>query len=958
MSYRQMLVCEDLADAISALENVDSGRVLSQFQSAKDRPVIFMFPGQGSQYVNMGLDLYRNEAFFRDCIDHCSTLLKPYLNLDLGTILYPQAKDLKEAAKQLEQTYFAQPALFVIEYAMAKLWMQWGILPQAMIGHSLGEYVAACLAGVFSLEEGLALVAARGRLMQSLPMGAMLAVSLPYQEVESLLNQNLSIAAINGPSLCVVSGPLEAIDQFESRLTDIGVQHSRLHTSHAFHSQMMSPILETFAEQIKKVHLKAPKIPYISNLTATWITPEQATDVNYWIKQLQNTVRFWQGLCEVTLKQDAVLLEVGPGRTLSSLAKLLLNNTAEQAVVSSLSHAHDKISDMEFLLTALGKLWLAGVRIDWQKFYAKEKRQRLSLPTYPFERKSYWVKSQLQQPSYLAETVLAKRSNIEDWFYITVWQQAAPAIAELLCDQSEKSCCLVFVDNLGLGATMVKSLEEAGHFVVTVREGESFTKGSNQDFTICANQRDDYNRLLQELKLLNRRPAQIIHLWNVTSRKDSQAFIDSFEKFQSLGFYSLIYLAQAIEAEHINGQIQIKVISNDLQAVNGQEFLCLEKATLLGPCRVIPQEYPNITCQSIDITYSNSSSWREERLINDLIKECFSNSAQLAVAYRGGRRWVQSVEPFKPSAIFTKRLRVGGVYLITGGLGNIGLLLGNYLAETLQAKLILVGRTPFPQRDDWQTWLATHDENDSISQKLQRIMLFEKLGAEVVIATADVANKEQMEMVIADAYLRFGALNGVIHAAGIIGPKTFCTISELDQSRCEEQFQAKIHGLLVLTEILRNRELDFYLLLSSLVSLLGGLGFSSYCAANLFIDAFVQKHNQIDPIPCLGVNFDGWDFLGEKHLNTSTTELAIKPKEGIEVIRRIFATDSIGQLVISTRDLKARIDQWIHLKPVPEIEEPKQEDLNQHYLKPNLSTLYIGPRNESEQVIVAIWEEM
>ena len=294
-NHRRMLVCRDQGDGLSALTSLDPKRVLTSVQEPGDRPVVFMFPGQGSQYINMASELYQTEPIFRQHLDRCSEFLKPHLGLDLCGVLYPTAECEEAAARQLNRTAIAQLALFVVDYALARLLMSWGIKPQAMIGHSIGEYVAACLAGVFSLEDALSLIAARGRLMDQCPTGSMLAVLLPENEVEPLLGDKLSLAAVNGPSLCVVAGPTKPVEQLEKRLTERGSDCRRLHTSHAFHSKMMEPVLKSFTEEAKKVKLHPPKIPYISNLTGTWITAAEATDANYWSSHLRQTVRFSDG---------------------------------------------------------------------------------------------------------------------------------------------------------------------------------------------------------------------------------------------------------------------------------------------------------------------------------------------------------------------------------------------------------------------------------------------------------------------------------------------------------------------------------------------------------------------------------------------------------------------------------------------------------------------------------------
>ncbi|MCC3566017.1 MULTISPECIES: beta-ketoacyl synthase N-terminal-like domain-containing protein [unclassified Microcoleus] len=398
-NHRRIVVCNDSQDGFTALENLDPKRVFTNFPESKNPPVVFMFSGQGSQYINMSLEVYQVEPTFREQIDLCSEILKPYLGIDLRHVLYPSAAEAEAATNQLTQTAIAQPALFAIEYALAKLWMSWGVHPQAMIGHSIGEYVAACLAGVFSLEEGLSLVAARGKLMQQLPAGSMLAVPLTEQQVKPLLGNKLDLAAINGASLSVISGAIDAVDELEQKLKEKGIEGRRLHTSHAFHSQMMEPILEPFTEQVKKVKLKSPKIPYISNVTGNWITAEEATSPSYYAQHLRQTVRFAEGLQQLLNQPNQILLEVGPGRTLNTLAKQHHNKPSEQIILSSLRHPQDQKSDVAFLLTTLGQLWLGGVQIDWSQFYADEQRYRLPLPTYPFERQRYWIEPPgIEQP--------------------------------------------------------------------------------------------------------------------------------------------------------------------------------------------------------------------------------------------------------------------------------------------------------------------------------------------------------------------------------------------------------------------------------------------------------------------------------------------------------------------------------------------------------------------------------
>ncbi|MEG4457204.1 beta-ketoacyl synthase N-terminal-like domain-containing protein [Microcoleus sp. N9_A1] len=400
-SHRRIVVCNDIEEGITALDTLDPKRVFTNLQESKNRPVVFMFSGQGSQYINMSLELYQVEPTFREQIDICSEILKPHLGIDLRHVLYPSESEA--ATNQLKQTAITQPTLFAIEYALAKLWMSWGVQPKAMIGHSIGEYVAACLAGVFSLEDALSLVAARGKLMQQLPAGSMLAVPLPEQQVQAFLGNKIDLAVISGASMSVVSGATDAIDKLQQKLVEKGVECRRLHTSHAFHSQMMEPILEPFTEQVKKINLKSPKIPYLSNVTGNWITATEATSPSYYAQHLRQTVRFADGLQQLLKDPNQILLEVGPGRTLNTLAKQHPNKASGQIVLSSLRHPQDQNSDVAFLLTTLGKLWLGGVQIDWSKFYADEQRYRIPLPSYSFERQRYWIEAPgIEQPIKIA----------------------------------------------------------------------------------------------------------------------------------------------------------------------------------------------------------------------------------------------------------------------------------------------------------------------------------------------------------------------------------------------------------------------------------------------------------------------------------------------------------------------------------------------------------------------------
>ena len=424
--HRRIVVCRDSADAVAALETRDPRRLLSADQESQSRSVVFLFPGPGAQYSNMGLELYQHEPVFREQVDRCAELLVPHLGLDLRAILYPVDTQVEAAAQHLRQTSLALPALFVTNYALAKLWMAWGVRPRAMIGHSLGEYVAAYLAGVFSLSDALGLVALRGRMLEGLPEGAMLSLPLSRQQVEPLLQPGLSLAAVNGPALCVVSGAKDVIAELETTLTRTGLDVRYVPIDTAAHSAMVTPILEQFTQAVAQISLHAPHLPYISNVTGTWITAQEATSPSYWAAHLRQTVRFADGIHTLLQEPDQLLLEVGPGHMLSMLARQQTGKTSAQLVFSSLRSTREQKSELLSLLTTAGQLWLAGAQVDWSGFSAHERRQRLPLPTYPFERKRYWIEQQPRVVSQAPRKAEARAPEPESAPVVAQKQKADP----------------------------------------------------------------------------------------------------------------------------------------------------------------------------------------------------------------------------------------------------------------------------------------------------------------------------------------------------------------------------------------------------------------------------------------------------------------------------------------------------------------------------------------------------
>ncbi len=997
-SHRRIVICKDMADAEMTLRTRDPKKVFTSVQESQDRPLIFMFSGQGAQYVNMGLELYETEPTFRDTVDRCAEILRPLMGLDIREMIYPAGyrvrgtgnlspltshlEPLSSDPEPLTRTSFTQPALFVIEYALAKLWESWGIRPSAMIGHSIGEYVAACLAGVFSLEDALSLVADRGSMMGELPGGAMLAVPLPEKEIRSLLNPGLSLAAVNGHSLCVVSGETETLNAFQQQLSQQGIVCQNLHTSHAFHSEMMTPVIKPFAERVRQIRLNPPQSPYISNVTGTWISAQDATDPDYWARHLRQTVRFADGIRNLLNNPAHIFLEIGPGRTLSSFVMRHSDKKPEQPVLASLRHPKDSGSDRAFILTTLGRLWLAGANPDWVGFYSYHKPHRVMLPTYPFERKRFWWGQGYLSPLTPDPEPPERKADIADWFYVPSWKRV-PVYSPF--SKGGQGGFLLFLDDCGVGEALADRLKAEGQKCVTVKIGSEFAKLNEGEYVFNPGQYSDYNVLIRELRNSGNIPRTIVHLWSVTENTQTRSGLEHLDKATDAGFSSLVFLAQAIGKQNITDPIELTVISNHLHEVIGGEMLCPEKATILGPVKIIPQEYPNITCSSVDIEHPPAPPSRGElKLTGMLLTEIMAKSSEPVVALRGNHRWVQSFEPIRlePGDSQSKnRLKERGVYLITGGLGGIGFVLAEHLAKTVHAKLILIGRSAFPVRDSWDQWLADHEEKDSISLKILKIKKLEAMGAEVLVFSADVSDEEQMREVILLAEKRLGQINGLIHTAGLADYEG--VIQRRTKEATARILAPKVKGTLVLDKLLKNVRPDFFLLCSSLGNILYKRNFGqvAYNAANEFLDAFASYKNYRNSTFTVSVNWNwnGWQEVdisvettkqrtGRLHTGSEMNEESlthleaffknsILPSEGTEIFNCILEARQ-PRVAVSSQDLTMLFKQDIvGVTPLPEQSDKsiRSEPLIE---RPGLSNIYVAPRNETEQVLADIWQNL
>ena len=959
-AHRRVIICKDTTDALTALEAKDASRVLTLFQEPRHRPVVFMFPGQGTQHVGMARELYEMEPTFREHLDLCAEQLIPHLNLDLREVLYPSAAGEAEAARLLGQTFLTQPALFSIEYALAQLWMSWDVMPSAMIGHSIGEYVAAVLSKVLSLEDALALVATRGQLMQSLPAGAMLAVMLSERETRALLSNGLSLAAVNGPKNCVVSGTSESIQKLHEQLKQQDIHSQVLHTSHAFHSEIMEPVVEPFTERVRQVKLNTPAIPFLSNVTGTWVNGAQTTDATYWSRHLRQTVRFADGLAELLKDSERILLEVGPGQTLNALAKQHGAQLGNQVVISSLPRPRDGHSDMEFLLTSVARFWLAGGQVDWEQFYGTEQRRRIPLPAYPFERRRYYLEpGEIKSKDTRSPRSLARRLDIADWFYLSSWKQSE--LLRLKASPKREGWWLIFCDDRGVGNDLVKQLRARGEEVVTVHAGEKLRRIDVLDYTIDPREKEHYEALIKELASQGMSFPQVVHLWSLSAAEE-ELELSNFERIQDLGLYSLILLTQALSERALTSPTQLEVVTDSVYEVIGSEPLHPQQSPILGACKVIPQENPEIACRSLDFVLPQEHNSVPGELVEQLLNELIENTPDRVVAYRGRHRWVQDFEPVRvEKEAGESRLRKDGVYLIIGGLGMVGQALAQDLARNFKAKLALVGRNGLPPREEWTRWLQEHDNEDVVSERIRSVLELERAGAEVLVLRADVSNEEQMYAAVEGTVERFGRLDGVIYGAAA-GESTDKEIRVLMPSDCAQQFETRVKGLRVLEKVLEDRNPEFCLLLSSLSSVLGGMTFTAYAAGNVYMDTLVRKHNQVHPATWMTVNWDAWNFdeeVQERDRLRAIADEGIRPSDGGEAFERILSMGPVTQVLVSTSDLHGRLERWVRFEDAQSTATVKEvETASVLHPRPNLLEPYVAPSNELEEDLANTWQEL
>jgi len=847
---RRAVVCRDRAEAARLLEDEPTGDRLLGSAGPERRSVAFMFPGGGAQYPEMGRGLYEHEPVYRETVDECLALLDDAFREELAAVLFPAPDRLEWAQSEFERPSLQLPALFVCELALARLWMSWGIEPAALVGHSMGENTAACLAGVFRLEDALGLVRLRGRLFETVDEGTMLSIPLPADEALPLLGDDLAMASVNAPDLCAASGSIAAIERLEAKLEQRGIESRRIKIRIAAHSPMLDPILPEWSAYLEGLTLSPPEIPFVSNLTGSWITPEQATDPQYWVEHLRGTVRFADDVKALVEEPGRVLLEVGPGRTLATLARMHPDRSTDQTVIHSLRHPEETVEDLPHVLAALGRLWIAGSDPDWSKFASEERRLRVALPTYPWDHQRHWIAPGKALYAEGAGSGLPRIEDSGEWFHAVDWSRA-PAPAR----HAGARRVLVFAGDDAISTGFVEALEAGGHEVRVVREGAAYERRGPREFALPAGSARGYATLVDALQADDALEGEIVHLWNLggsTSPSLTAAELDRT-------FYGPFHLAKAIAENDPAGSLRWHVVTDGMQEVAGEGLPYPQKALTTGPCRVLAREVPGVVGRSVDLDASDAAR-AVEQLLDEVLGEVLGEDDAEVVAWRGRQRLIATPHGMalaKP-APSTQTLRDEGVFLVTGGLGGLGLVAARHLASAPGARLILLGRSGLPDRDDWEARLASHGERDAVNRRIQAVRDLEAAGAEVEIVTADVTDVDAMRAAVARVVDRFGAIHGVVHAAGVLDDEPIAMKSAEGAARV---LAPKVQGTLALDAALGDAPLDFCWFYSSVSASAGLAGQVDYTAANAFLDAFA-KHRSALGRPTLAIAWGPWQEAG------------------------------------------------------------------------------------------------
>jgi phthiocerol/phenolphthiocerol synthesis type-I polyketide synthase E len=924
--YRQTIAYKEKADLLSWL---GTGTPVTFVKDTKPG-IVFLFPGQGAQYAGMVKELYEQEEVMRAIIDQGCRLFAQQTGVSLADSWFAAAGD-----HTINDTRYTQPAIFILEYAMAKLLLSWGISPRYMIGHSVGEYVAACISGVFTFDDALKLLIRRGALIAALPAGIMISISISEAAANNFLCEGLSLAAVNGPEQVVLSGNPEAAQALMDKLAAQDIPYVRLRTSHAFHSAMLDGILQDFRYALEQISWQSMNIPFVSNVTGELITAALATSPDYWVRHLRETVLFSAGV-HTLLETPGELLfvEVGAGHILSGLVK---QQSPAAATFQLIRSARDTTPDGQLLAEGLGQLWAHGIDIDWQRYYANEGRRRVPLPTYSFEPVKYPAEVNPFEYGnvYTSRAVFpARAQEWSDWVYYPVWRSTVffPPAAKT------KSFLLFSPGNTFLNP--LKALLLAGGYEVTeVVKGTVFSEDGARKYSIDPAEKAHYRQLFAALGKEKIIITDIVYAWGIDAA-DEALRLERGNSTLDLVYFSPANLVQAMAEQQVLHGIRMAFVTNTLHNVTGASTTGYSQSLLLGFLNVVPQEFP-VSCCNIDIDVAADAAVVIPGLVRELVH---TESHDRIIALRGGQRWIRDYQkntlPVKKD---TTVIQKGGVYLITGGLGNVGYLLAKHLVTVHQAKVVLTGRRRPEDGAGEENWQL-------------RLKQLQGLSPEVHYYCCDVTDIHSLEETVLKINAAVGNIQGVIHAAGNIDRQYFELAEEITYEKSMAILAPKIAGIKNLHQVFKTATLDFVWITSSLATVLGGLSFTAYAAANLFMDHYVAALAAELPVwKCIGLSemlFDEQEALQENE----THRKALKPAEIAALFEWSAGIQQVPVILQTITSLPERIHIAYHTKraggPDTEYSLPVAVKL----LRPELGNAYEAAASATEEALVTIMQ--
>ncbi|HEY2575436.1 MAG TPA: beta-ketoacyl synthase N-terminal-like domain-containing protein [Streptosporangiaceae bacterium] len=851
LPVRRFVVARDRAEAAARLSDTGALPAARTLPAGTQRRAAFLFPGQGAQYQGMARDLYVTEPTFAAEIDRCAAVLASSHQLDLLNVLFRSQLN-SDATGGIGQTKVTQPAMFAVEYALAMLLREWGVEPAAMAGHSIGEYVAASLAGVIDPDDAVRLVADRGALMQAMPAGSMLAITLPEELLLPMLPPGVDLAAVNAPGLCVVSGTDEDIAELQAMLTRQGVGTRPLRTSHAFHSHMMDPVLAPFGDRVAELTLRPPQIPYVSNVTGNWIRDEEATDPEYWVRQLRCCVRFSDTLRLLIGTGEYVFAEVGPGRVLTGLVgaqeQPAGSGRPAPTAIPTMRGATDDLDDAAVLLESLGHLWAAGAPVGWERFWSGEQRRRIPLPAYPYERRRFWIGRNTD------DAAPAGASEDTGPFFLPAWRES-PLDAAGSWQPDTEALWVVFrlPGDPRIGG-LVGLLREAGAEVIVAEPGESYAAGPDGTYVLAVDDLASYGELLAAIVARNPDSVRLVHAWTADEPARGEAEARSADQTLDRGFFSVLTTIQAAARLLGGTPVDVCVVTGGMQDVAGTGNIEPAKSAVLGLVKVVAKEFDQIRCRSVDIDVTAAPAGL---IAAQLLAELAVAPGTDLVAYRGRKRWTWSYSTVRPQSApgIPAVLRERGVYMITGGFGGLGQVLAIQLAELVHARLVLIGRNGVPDRNEWEALLEGAAESDPAARRVRAVRAIEEAGGDVLVCAADIADEARMRAVRVEIEATFGPVDGIFHLAAVAGGGM---LEARPRAAAEQVLRPKVAGTYVLEDVFHP---ELYVLYSSTAVIAGDFGLGDYSGANAVLDAFAQAHWE-DGRHVVSINWPPWNDIG------------------------------------------------------------------------------------------------